>query len=413
MPVLSVDTPKERGIEALALALGVAGFDCWNGEFAALFDRTYASGKPRNPNFVFRKSDDIPGVVRHLRVPRGCHVLPTPDLIGRTRPEPYRGGQHETPPLDLLELPNGAVFRLAGAPIVVAADGRTVAEDLSSVYARLLHSYDADLCERLAHARHVRGTALVVMSDIGDGNYCHWMFDELPRLALVRNRPDVTILISAAAGPWRRETLRLLGVPDERVVEVGPHEAVRADALLVPSCTQNMQHPAHKGAGWAVEFIRSSIGVPAMARLPAPEPETRYATRLYVGRGDSPSRRLLNEADLLRVLEPAGFVSVTMGGRSVPEQVALFAHAKVVVALHGAALTNIVFCEPRTRLVEIFTPGRGTSAYGIVAGALGMPYAEILADPGSNADLGLQDCRLDVAEFWRVVEPWLRQSVFP
>ena len=411
--MLQFDLPKEYGVRALAERFEVAGLNYWGDDFGPLFERVHAAGKPHNAAFVFRQADGITGVSRRPFMPRGRHVLPTPDVIGRTRAKRYQGGPHDTAAIDLLEFPGGTVLRLAGAPVIVAADGVSVAEDVSSPFAPLMHSYNVNLAERVSEARHIRGRALVVMSDIGDGNYCHWMLDELPRLALLQGRTDVTVVISAAPGPWRRETLGLFGFFGVRVVEVGPHEAVRADVLLVPSCTRDMQHPAHKASRWVLDVLRGSIDLPAVARLPAAGAETRPATRLYVGRGDSPTRKLLNEADLLNTLEPAGFVSVTMGGRSVREQVAMFARAEVIVALHGAALTNIAFCQPGTRLLEIFTPGRDTSAYGMIAGALGMPYAEILADAGGGQDDGLQNCRLDVPEFWRVAEPWLRQSVLP
>ena len=46
-----------------------------------------------------------------------------------------------------------------------------------------------------------------------------------------------------------------------------------------------------------------------------------------------------------------------MDGMSVSEQAQLFANAEAVVGVHGAALTNLVFAAPGTRVVEIFPPG--------------------------------------------------------
>jgi hypothetical protein len=41
---------------------------------------------------------------------------------------------------------------------------------------------------------------------------------------------------------------------------------------------------------------------------------------------------------------------------AVPEQAAIMALAKHVVAAHGAGLTNLVFCSPAARVLEVFGP---------------------------------------------------------
>ena len=43
-------------------------------------------------------------------------------------------------------------------------------------------------------------------------------------------------------------------------------------------------------------------------------------------------------------------------GYGLQEQVQLFASADIVVAVHGAALTNIMFMRPKTVLIECFPP---------------------------------------------------------
>ncbi|HBW56875.1 MAG TPA: hypothetical protein DEF27_03370, partial [Oscillatoriales bacterium UBA8482] len=51
-----------------------------------------------------------------------------------------------------------------------------------------------------------------------------------------------------------------------------------------------------------------------------------------------------------------GVVPVELETLSVAEQARLFAHAKVIIAPHGAGLTNLMFCSPETIVIELVSP---------------------------------------------------------
>ena len=48
-----------------------------------------------------------------------------------------------------------------------------------------------------------------------------------------------------------------------------------------------------------------------------------------------------------------GFSIHETGKMSFFEQIYLFNNAKVIVGAHGAAFTNLVFCKPKTKVIEI------------------------------------------------------------
>ena len=56
----------------------------------------------------------------------------------------------------------------------------------------------------------------------------------------------------------------------------------------------------------------------------------------------------------MEVLTKYGFVKVELESLSVAEQVQLFSSAEVIIAAHGAGLTNLTFCQPGTTVLEIF-----------------------------------------------------------
>ena len=47
------------------------------------------------------------------------------------------------------------------------------------------------------------------------------------------------------------------------------------------------------------------------------------------------------------------FTKYKVGQLSFEEQIYLFHNAKIIVGPHGAAFTNLVFCQPNTNVIEI------------------------------------------------------------
>jgi capsular polysaccharide biosynthesis protein len=90
--------------------------------------------------------------------------------------------------------------------------------------------------------------------------------------------------------------------------------------------------------------------------------------RIYLTRAEANYRRVLNEPEVVEWLQKAGFLSVTLSELSVREQAALLSEAAVVVAPHGAGLTNLVFCQPGTKVLEIFPKNYSQPYYWALAG---------------------------------------------
>jgi capsular polysaccharide biosynthesis protein len=73
------------------------------------------------------------------------------------------------------------------------------------------------------------------------------------------------------------------------------------------------------------------------------------------------------------------------------DQARLFFDAEIVVAPHGAALANLVFSRPGTRMMEIFTPAWMPPCFYALARAGGLKYAYMV---GQEQDQDAADARL-------------------
>jgi len=102
--------------------------------------------------------------------------------------------------------------------------------------------------------------------------------------------------------------------------------------------------------------------------------EKNYPQRIYISRVGAKYRQVLNEKEVIDFLQPFDFQVVLLEKMSVKEQAALFAAAKIIVAPHGAGLTNLVFCTEGTKIVEFFSPRYLRTDYWMVSQELGLEH---------------------------------------
>ncbi len=205
------------------------------------------------------------------------------------------------------------------------------------------------------------------------------------------------VAVPPLGADYQWETLRLCGIRRERVVQLATMQGLRARRLLLPNDRVIVPHPAHKAAGWATDFLRSTLGYGVFLAGQDGPPRRR---KLYVSRRDAPGRRVLNEAALVARLALFGYEPILLTGMPIARQIAAFAGASHIVSLHGAGLTNVVFADPSTTLVEIFPSTYGMASFYVLAGSLGMTYASYVTDqvtPGARDQL--DDVTVDVDDF--------------
>lgn len=75
--------------------------------------------------------------------------------------------------------------------------------------------------------------------------------------------------------------------------------------------------------------------------------------KLYITRRNERARRIINEEKLIKTLVIKGFEIIDPGTLDYINQVKYFRNAQIIVAAHGAALSNIVWCKKDVILIEL------------------------------------------------------------
>lgn len=77
-------------------------------------------------------------------------------------------------------------------------------------------------------------------------------------------------------------------------------------------------------------------------------------SKIFLSRSKSRVRHLVNTEEVELTCKKYNFEVVDADQLSIERQIDLFSHAAVVVGIHGAGLTNLMFCPDSCRVVEIF-----------------------------------------------------------
>lgn len=195
------------------------------------------------------------------------------------------------------------------------------------------------------------GTTCVLASNWAGSNYFHFLFEMLPRCEMVRRSGIPMDSIDQFVVNYLNfdvcwQALGEFGIGAERVRHCHETSVFACEHVIATSSLRGTGHTRK----WVCDWLKQTFGPPAHTR--------QQGTRLYIGRDDANRRHLENQAELLQVLSPLGFQPINWDGRSIREQAALFAKAEIIVGLNGAALTNLVFCKPGTRVLVLHHPGK-------------------------------------------------------
>jgi capsular polysaccharide biosynthesis protein len=231
-------------------------------------------------------------------------------------------------------------------------------------------------------------SGLWAIDNFSPGSYHHWMIDCLTRVAHAADiYPGEGVLLlprSYARHPYVGWTLQAF--PNVRRVEW-----IDADAKARVGTLGFVGNPAMVTRRPPV--YRASPIVEVARRVGELAGDPNGAERLYLTRADASRRRAHNESDVVRVLKSHGFEVLQPDPAQPRHQVRACLAADLVVGVHGAALTNLMFMRPGGRLIELRRRERPDifffDHYRGLADAVGIDYVgqgcETVGEPAGYA----------------------------
>lgn len=198
--------------------------------------------------------------------------------------------------------------------------------------------------------------------------YYHWIIDVAPKIALFQdalglNLENCKLCFPTSGQDFEKEVIELLRVPTEQIIDTRKYKMIHS------KCAGFVRLPGWCEIQPAAKLLRerliNSSGPPV-------------GSKIYVSRAGR--RQCTNENQLRTLLEKHGFLYLEDRPRTVREQIGIFRGAKIVIAPHGAALTNLLWCEPKTKVIELFNPNYCPKYYENLAVFGGLEYHSLGID---------------------------------
>lgn len=186
-----------------------------------------------------------------------------------------------------------------------------------------------------------------------DSNYGHFVFSCMGKICeMEKDGFDGTYLLydSKFAREWIDIICEVYDIKPERFFWINRDMEEKCFFIKTLYCMRNIVDSSALNAFLLAGFAEDMLKY--FETLNSQTGESEYPAKLYLKR--SGRRKLVGCEEML---ENYGFVTIEPERLSVMQQIMMLNHADVVVAAHGAAVTNCLFMRKGTFLIETFGAG--------------------------------------------------------
>jgi len=196
--------------------------------------------------------------------------------------------------------------------------------------------------------------------------YYHTLIDEMPNLLRIRDEfSDCnTVIVHQLTPRWAVELLNYYKF-DVRILK---EKAIVVERLFAASAPRAIVRKN-------LEYLRREIS-------PIPEQVIVVSRKGTPRSDDQIEREIIKHVEGAVLIDPSDF--------TLHEQIKLFSNARVVIGLHGGALTNCIWMHCSGKLIEIFNHAYRTSDYERLCTELGITYCSVESIDLSPQEVGMK-----------------------
>lgn len=226
-----------------------------------------------------------------------------------------------------------------------------------------------------------RGNVLSLVQGASTENYFHWLMDVLPKIKIFSSKfpiNKIDYLYLGKLAKSQKQSLKYLGINNSKIIDSTIHKHILAKKLFFvshPWYTKGKFHDqSHNLPKWEILWLKKTF---TKFRK-----KFKVGKKVYIDRSESKYShcQIINDLELKKYLIKKKFKIVKLSNLSFSKQIFMFWNLNCIIGAHGAALTNLVFCRPKTKVIELKPFGHPGKNYQRISKINNLNYFSIVSE---------------------------------
>ncbi len=234
--------------------------------------------------------------------------------------------------------------------------------------------------------RKIKGKVFNLCQGASSNNYFHFIFDIIPKIYLLSskiNLKEIDFFYIPDPKIWQIKILKFLGINKEKLLDSKKNNHIFANEVFAvdhPWYTNGYVHyEVKKIPKWIVYKHRENF----LKKI-----RKNFNKKIFLDRSQS----MYNHCQISNFKEINDSIIKKTFETFKPEllpfknQIDLFANSSIIMGAHGASLANIIFCRPKTKILEIIPADHPNKKCERISKILNLRYYRIKTKP-DNSDV--------------------------
>tara|TARA_A100000164_G_scaffold236809_1_gene210304 strand:- start:28 stop:1125 length:1098 start_codon:yes stop_codon:yes gene_type:complete len=230
----------------------------------------------------------------------------------------------------------------------------------------------------------IRGKVFNLCQGDSGNNYFHFLFDIIPKIYLLKtkiNLNKIDYFYVSDPKKWQINIFKILGISKKKLLSSKTNKHIFANEIYAvdhPWYNKGyIQQNVKKIPKWIINQNRKNFLNISKKNL---------KKKIFLDRSQSKYNhcQIANINDIMKLIVEKKFHIAKPEHLSFKKQINLFRDSSIIIGAHGAAFSNIIFCKPGTKIIEIIPSDHPNRKCERISKILRLRYFRIITKPDNS-----------------------------